>query len=118
MKRPKKVDGPDKNYGNVSELGCAILDMSPDEYLTKKQIFLNTLKIAVEEIKEVEKKLYDNKIMMNGIIIENYVSQLPILVKYASLELLLPVHTGLLYIQVYYMIFYKEILLFCIIKII
>lgn len=45
---------------------------------------------------------------MNGKIIENHDSQLPTLVKYASLELPLLVQTPL---KIYYMIYFKNIFL-------
>lgn len=38
------------------ELGCAIIDMSIDIFQSEKSIFLNKLKLSIEEIQEVERK--------------------------------------------------------------
>ncbi|KAL5238891.1 hypothetical protein ACI65C_006301 [Semiaphis heraclei] len=55
-KRTKNIDGPDEHYGAVEELGCAIIDMLDDEYLKEKNKFLNSLKLTMNEIVELERR--------------------------------------------------------------
>lgn len=55
-KKIKNVSGPDEDYGAVQEeLGCAIIDMSCNEYSAEKNTFLNKLKLTLKEIEEVER---------------------------------------------------------------
>lgn len=54
--KPEIVDSPNEHDGPVEELGCATTDMPHEEYLRKKKNLLNTLKLTIKEIEEVERK--------------------------------------------------------------
>jgi hypothetical protein len=59
--------GADKDYGDLNELGCAELKMSPEELKTKRLTILNSLKLNSKEICVLERNTIDQVIKINHI---------------------------------------------------
>jgi len=57
--RDKNFSGGDKDYGDLDELGCAELDISPEELEAKRSTVLNSLKLSSQEICELERNTID-----------------------------------------------------------
>jgi len=55
----KNFKGPDKDYGDLDELGCAELDISPEQLEAKCSTVLNSLKLSSREICELEMNTID-----------------------------------------------------------
>lgn len=57
--RGKTFSGADKDYGDLDELGCAELEISPEDLETKRSTVLNSLKLSSQEIVELERNTID-----------------------------------------------------------
>lgn len=57
--RGKHCAGADKDYGDLDELGCAFLEISPEELEAKRSTILNSLKLNSQEICELERNTID-----------------------------------------------------------
>ncbi|KAL4105323.1 hypothetical protein QTP88_020571 [Uroleucon formosanum] len=58
-KMGKTFSGADKDYGDLDELECAELEISPEEQETKRSTVLNSLKLSSQEIVELERNTID-----------------------------------------------------------
>lgn len=47
--------GPDKDYGDVDDIGCSVLNLTDEEVEGKKQNLLNSLQLNLTEIKSLER---------------------------------------------------------------
>ncbi|KAL4089549.1 hypothetical protein QTP88_024569 [Uroleucon formosanum] len=46
----------DKNYGDVDDIGCSVLNLTDEEVKGKKQNLLNALQLNLTEIKSLERR--------------------------------------------------------------
>lgn len=54
-KKKKVISGPDEDYGAI-DLGCDVIDMTTEEYNTKKNNFLMKINLNEDEIIKIERK--------------------------------------------------------------
>lgn len=47
--------GPDKDYGDVDDIGCSVLNLTEEEVEEKKQNLLNALQLNLSEILSLER---------------------------------------------------------------
>lgn len=48
--------GPGKDYGDVDDIGCSVLNLTDEEVEGKKQNLLNSLQLNLTEIKSIERR--------------------------------------------------------------
>jgi len=55
-KKNSVASGPDKDYGDVDDIGCSFLNLTRKEVEEKKQNLLNNLHLNLTEIKSLERR--------------------------------------------------------------
>lgn len=55
-KKNTVASGPDKDYGDVDDIGCSFLNLTGKEVEEKKQNLLNNLHLNLTEIKSLERR--------------------------------------------------------------